>query len=79
MKRAISYFLTLFVVCAAGSVIWTSYQKYLAHPWTRDGQVRANVVGIAPRVGGPISRVLVRDNEPVKVDGDLCAGRWLHY
>ena len=35
----------------AGHVIWTSYEQYLARPWTRDGQVRANVVGIAPRVG----------------------------
>ena len=70
MKRAISYLLTLLVVCAAGLVSWTVYQRYLAHPWTRDGQVRANVVGIAPRVAGPISRVLVSDNEQVKT-GDL--------
>jgi multidrug resistance efflux pump len=70
MKRPISYFVTLLVVGAAGFVIWTSYQQYLARPWTRDGQVRANVVGIAPRVAGPISRVLVYDNEPVKA-GDL--------
>ena len=70
MKRSVSRFLTLFVVCAAGFVIWTSYQQYLARPWTRDGQVRANVVGIAPRVAGPISHVLVYDNEPVKA-GDL--------
>jgi RND family efflux transporter MFP subunit len=70
MKRAISYLLTLLVVCAAGFVIWTVYQRYLAHPWTRDGQVRANVVGIAPRVAGPISHVLVSDNEQVK-RGDL--------
>jgi RND family efflux transporter MFP subunit len=70
MKIATSYLSTLFVVCAAGFVIWTSYQQYLARPWTRDGQVRANVVGIAPRVAGPISRVLVSDNEPVKA-GDL--------
>ena len=62
--------LTLLVVCAAGFVIWTVYQRYLAHPWTRDGQVRANVVGIAPRVAGPISHVLVSDNEQVK-RGDL--------
>ena len=70
MKRAISYLLTLLVACAAGFVIRTVYQRYLAHPWTRDGQVRANVVGIAPRVAGPISHVLVSDNEQVK-RGDL--------
>ena len=70
MKRAISYLLTLLVVCAASFVIWTVYQRYLTHPWTRDGQVRANVVGIAPRVAGPILHVLVSDNEQVK-RGDL--------
>jgi RND family efflux transporter MFP subunit len=70
MKRAISYLLTLLVVCAAGIVVWTVYQQYLARPWTRDGQVRANVVGIAPRVAGPISHVLVYDNDQVK-RGDL--------
>ncbi len=35
-------------------------------PWTRDSQVRANIVGIAPRVSGPIVRVAVHDNEEVK-------------
>jgi len=70
MKRAISYFLTLLVVCTVGIVVWTVYQQYLARPWTRDGQVRANVVGIAPRVAGPISHVLVYDNDQVK-RGDL--------
>src|SRR5258708_6783724 len=70
MKRSVSRFLTLFVVCAAGFVIWTSYQQYLARPWTRDGGVRAKVVGIAAGFGGPISCVLIYDNEPVKT-GDL--------
>ena len=41
-----------------------------SNPWTRDGQVRANIVGIAPRVSGPIIHVGVRDNQEVK-KGDL--------
>ena len=44
--------------------------RYIENPWTRDGQVRANIVGIAPRVSGPIIRVAVRDNQQVK-NGDL--------
>src|ERR1700752_3522879 len=39
-------------------------------PWTRDCQVRANIVGIAPRVSGPIINIPVHDNQEVKT-GDL--------
>jgi multidrug resistance efflux pump len=61
---------TLVIVCLAVWAGWSLYLRYLQDPWTRDGQVRANVVGIAPRVSGPIIRVMVRDNQPVKL-GDL--------
>jgi RND family efflux transporter MFP subunit len=46
------------------------YLRYTTKPWTRDGQVRANVVGIAPRVDGPVINIPVVDNQPVK-KGDL--------
>src|SRR5262245_63163085 len=46
------------------------YRQYLANPWTRDAMVRANVVGIAPRVSGPLIRLAVHDNQEVK-NGDL--------
>lgn len=46
------------------------YQKYVSDPWTRDCQVRANVVGIAPRIAGPIINIPVHDNQEVKA-GDL--------
>lgn len=46
------------------------YKRYQTNPWTRDGQVRANIVGIAPRVAGPIINIPVIDNQPVK-KGDL--------
>jgi RND family efflux transporter MFP subunit len=42
----------------------------MQHPWTRDGQVRANIVGIAPRVSGPIIHVVVHDNQELR-KGDL--------
>ncbi|NAW58611.1 MULTISPECIES: HlyD family secretion protein [unclassified Vibrio] len=56
-----------------GGAIWLGYQKYqdyFNNPWTRDGQVRANVIKVAPRVSGPIVDVAVADNQPVKA-GDL--------
>ncbi len=46
------------------------YLRYQGAPWSRDGQVQANIVGIAPRVSGPIINIPLRDNQEVKV-GDL--------
>src|SRR5215510_15397596 len=40
------------------------------HPRTDDAAVRANIVGIAPHVGGPIVELHVVDNQRVK-EGDL--------
>jgi RND family efflux transporter, MFP subunit len=40
------------------------------HPRTDDAVARANVIGIAPRVSGPIVKIYVQDNQFVK-QGDL--------
>jgi membrane fusion protein, multidrug efflux system len=40
------------------------------HPRTDDGVATANQIGIAPRVSGPIIKLNVRDNQPVK-NGEL--------
>ena len=40
------------------------------HPRTDDAEARANLIGIAPRVSGPIAKVCVKDNQFVK-SGDL--------
>jgi multidrug resistance efflux pump len=42
----------------------------VTNPWTRDGQVRANVIEVAARVSGPIVNLPVKDNQFVKA-GDL--------
>ena len=68
--RLFSYLITLILVGLAAWAAGSLYYRYLENPWTRDGQVRANIVGIAPRVSGPIIRVAVRDNQQVK-QGDL--------
>ncbi|QUS54405.1 HlyD family secretion protein [Pseudovibrio brasiliensis] len=41
------------------------YYQYLQNPWTRDGQVRANVIQIATRVSGPIVELPIIDNQKV--------------
>lgn len=65
-----AYLLTAIVIILAAVAALGMYQRYTTKPWTRDGQVRANVVGIASRVAGPIVQFPVRDNQPVK-KGDL--------
>ena len=46
------------------------YWDYITNPWTRDGQVRAQVIQITPRVSGPLVNLPVVDNQFVKA-GDL--------
>src|ERR1700756_4988162 len=70
LSKLFNYLITLTIT---GLAVWAGvslYSRYVENPWTRDGQVRANIVGIAPRVSGPIIRVAVRDNQEVK-QGDL--------
>jgi RND family efflux transporter MFP subunit len=59
----------LILICSAvaGLLIWN---VYVTSPWTRDGQVRVQVVNVAPRVSGEITSVEVKDNQIVR-KGDL--------
>jgi multidrug resistance efflux pump len=68
--RLLNCLITLIIVGLACWAAVSLYGQYIQNPWTRDGQVRANIVGIAPRVSGPIIHVAVHDNQEVK-RGDL--------
>ena len=70
MKRFLKYLLTGTIVVIAVGLILFKYQDYVTNPWTRDGQVRAHVIQINPRVSGPIVNLPIRDNQFVKA-GDL--------
>lgn len=61
---------TLLVLVALVAIGW-KYQHYLNNPWTRDGQIRAQVIQITPRVTGPIIALHVKDNTEVKVGETL--------
>jgi multidrug resistance efflux pump len=61
---------TAIVVAVAGLVAWQLWTYYMDEPWTRDGRLRADVVGVAPDVQGIVAEVLVRDNQPVR-KGDV--------
>jgi RND family efflux transporter MFP subunit len=64
------YLITLLLVVAASSVIYSYYQSYSSNPWTRDGQVSAYIVSITPRVTGQVTKVHIEDNSQV-AKGDL--------
>ena len=64
--RLLNYLITFVIIALAVSASVSLYSNYIQNPWTRDGQVRANVVGIAPRVSGPIINIPIRDNQQVK-------------
>ncbi|WP_135384324.1 HlyD family secretion protein [Vibrio tasmaniensis] len=64
------YLITLLLVVAASSVVYSYYQSYSSNPWTRDGQVSAYIVSITPRVTGQVTKVHIEDNSQV-VKGDL--------
>ena len=59
---------SIFATALVLSVVVYCFYEY--YPRTDDASVTANVVGIAPRVSGPITRITVTDNQFVKA-GDL--------
>lgn len=70
MKQTFRILMTTLVVAAAVAVVLFKYWHYVTNPWTRDGQVRAQVIQIAPRISGPIVKLPIVDNQTVKA-GDL--------
>lgn len=70
MKSSRKYLLTGIIVLLAVAAVLLKYRDYVVNPWTRDGQVRAQVIQVASRVSGPIVKLPIRDNQFVKA-GDL--------
>jgi RND family efflux transporter MFP subunit len=69
MKK-IKYFSTLLIAALAIIAAWLVWNYYTQSPWTRDGKVRAEQVGVTPQVSGSILQLNVRDNQLVKA-GDV--------
>jgi len=70
MKNVIKFLLTAAVVAVAVFLVFDKYRDYVINPWTRDGQVCAQVIQITPRVSGPIVDLPIQDNQFVET-GDL--------
>lgn len=66
----LKHLLTVVIVLAAVSLALLKYREYVTNPWTRNGQVRAEIIQLTPRVSGPIVTLPIKDNQLVK-KGDL--------
>ncbi|MEO8205606.1 MAG: HlyD family secretion protein [Chthoniobacterales bacterium] len=64
------HLITFGVLVLAGLAALLLFSRYEHNPWTRDAQIQANIVGIAPRIAGPIINIPITDNQVVK-KGDL--------
>lgn len=51
-------------------LVWLAYSVFVNRPWTRDGQVRADIVEVGSDVSGKVVAVHVADEQLVQV-GDL--------
>jgi multidrug resistance efflux pump len=58
--------ITLSAVAIAAWILYGLYKDYLIYPWTRDGQVSAQVIQVTPRVTGPLIELPIKDNQWVK-------------
>lgn len=70
MKKIIKILLTFSILGTAAYFVYHKYRDYIENPWTRDGQVRTQVIQVASRVTGMVTKIHVVDNQKVKT-GDL--------
>lgn len=69
-KQTAAWAITLALAAAAVWLGYGAYTRHMENPWTRDGQVQADIVLIAPRVSGPVRTVAIVNNQAVKA-GDV--------
>ena len=69
-SRIVPVLITVGTIALATLLAWAMWEVYMRTPWTRDGQVRAYVVTMAPEVAGRIVEMPVADNQFVH-KGDL--------
>jgi len=62
--------LTLSLIGSALYFGYNRYREYIDNPWTRDGQVRSQVVLVTPQVTGRVITIYIHDNQEVK-KGDI--------
>ena len=70
MIKIVKLIVTLSIIGLAAFFGYNKYKVYIENPWTRDGQVRTQVIQVTPRVNGMVTKIHVTDNQRVKT-GDL--------
>jgi len=70
MKFFIKLVINIVLIGSAGYFGYFKFKEYFENPWTRDGQVRAQVIQVSPRVSGMITKIYIIDNQAVK-KGDI--------
>lgn len=70
MKKYIAILFTILIIGFAVFLGFKKYTHYINHPWTRDAQVRSQVIQITPRVTGMVTKIYVKDNQFVS-KGDM--------
>ena len=68
--RILRVLITLVAVAVAAGLGWQTWNAYMGTPWTRDANVRAYVVTMAPEIAGLIVQLPIKDNQLVH-KGDL--------
>jgi RND family efflux transporter MFP subunit len=66
IKKSILGLINLALIVLVAWYAYQFFQEYFSNPWTRDGQVRGNVIQIAPRVTGMVTNISVIDNAYVR-------------
>ena len=66
LKLLTKIIVTLALFSSALYFGYNKYQDYFENPWTRDGQVRAQVIQVSPRVSGTVTKIGIIDNQFVK-------------
>lgn len=66
MEKNRKYVFTGAIVLLAVIAVLFKYMNYIKNPWTRNGQVCAEVIQVTPRVSGPIVKLPIKDNQFVK-------------
>jgi len=69
-RRTLGILISLASFISAAYLAWLVDRNISKNPRTEDAQVRANVIGVAPQVGGSITGIHVKDNQLVH-KGDL--------
>ena len=69
-KRAAGVLISIAAYAAATLTAWNVHLNIKVNPRTEDAQVRANMIGVSPQVGGAITAIHVKDNQKVS-KGDL--------